>query len=203
MRTDDDFDGYLDDDSESDGGDDDNSGNVSDGHMSVDNGNDSNTDGHMSVDGGNSIESDDGESIQQKLEVAEEEVDVKGEVEVGHLVEGGGMVEGGIEVGGGHGQGRGQSRGYTCSGSSDNDGQGNTETDIIPTIPPFTGSPGCTHNMRDKSPIDFFELLIPDDLLQVVVDETNWFAQQYINTTELSCFSRVQLWEKKHTLLLR
>ena len=58
-------DGYLDDDSESDGGDD-NSGNVSDGHMSVDNGNDSNTDGHMSVDGGNSIESD-GETRQQQV----------------------------------------------------------------------------------------------------------------------------------------
>ena len=54
----DDFDGYLDEDiysrgSESDG-DEDNSGNVSDGHMSVDSGNDGNSDGHMSVDGGNS-----------------------------------------------------------------------------------------------------------------------------------------------------
>ena len=55
--------------------------------------------------------------------------------------------------------------------------------------------------MTDKSPIDFFQLLIPDDLLQVVVDETNRFAQQYINATELSRFSRVRLWEKTaHTL---
>ena len=49
-------DGYFDEESysrgsESDG--DDNSGNVSDGHMSVESGNDGNSDGHMSVDGGN------------------------------------------------------------------------------------------------------------------------------------------------------
>jgi len=50
--------------------------------------------------------------------------------------------------------------------------------------------------MTDKSPVDFFQLLIPD-LLQVVVKETNRFAQQYIDTTELSRFSRVQAWEKK------
>ena len=54
--------------------------------------------------------------------------------------------------------------------------------------------------MTDKSPIDFFQL-IPDDFLQVVVDETNLFAQQYINATELSRFSRVRLWEiTAHTL---
>jgi len=51
--------------------------------------------------------------------------------------------------------------------------------------------------MTDKSPVDFFQLLIPDDLLQVVVEETNRFAQQYIDTTELSRFSRVRAWEKK------
>ena len=51
--------------------------------------------------------------------------------------------------------------------------------------------------MTDKSPVDFFQLLIPDDLLQVVVQETNRFAQQYIDTTGLSRFSRVRAWEKK------
>ena len=55
--------------------------------------------------------------------------------------------------------------------------------------------------MTDKSPVDFFQLLIPDDLFQVVVDETNRFAQQYMNATELTCFSRVCVWEKTaHTL---
>ena len=34
-----------------------------------------------------------------KLEVAEEEVNVKGKVEVGDMVKGGGTVEGGVEVG--------------------------------------------------------------------------------------------------------
>ena len=85
--------------------------------------------------------------------------------------------------------------------SSDSDilngGQGNTGADVIPTIPSFSGSTGCTRDMTDKSPVDFFQLLIPDDLLQVVVEETNRFAQQYIDTTELSRFSRVRAWEKK------
>ena len=60
-----------------------------------------------------------------------------------------------------------------------------------PTIPPFSGSRGCTQDMTDRSPLDFFQLLVPDDLLQVVVDQTNLFARQYIDATELSRFSRV------------
>ena len=51
--------------------------------------------------------------------------------------------------------------------------------------------------MTDKSPVDLFQLLFPDDLLQVVVDLTNLFAQQYIDATELSCFSREREWEKR------
>ena len=42
--------------------------------------------------------------------------------------------------------------------------------------------------MTDKSPVEFFQLLLPDDLLQVVVDQTNLFSMQYIDTTELSRF---------------
>lgn len=51
--------------------------------------------------------------------------------------------------------------------------------------------------MTDRSPLDFFQLLVPDDLLQVVVDQTNLFARQYIDATELSRFSRVRGWEKQ------
>jgi len=67
---------------------------------------------------------------------------------------------------------------------------------VIPTIPSFTVIPGCTRDMTDKSPVDFFQLFITNNLLQVVVDETNRFALQYINTTELSRFSRARVWEK-------
>ena len=50
--------------------------------------------------------------------------------------------------------------------------------------------------MTEKSPVDFFQLFISDELLQVIVDQTNLFAQQYIDATELSRFSRVREWEK-------
>ena len=179
-----------------------------DGHMSVE-GSRSDVDGHMSVDGASGSRSDiDGRSRST------------GRVEGGRGSRRGSRGRG---RGRGRGRSRGRGRGHSAfvsgSTSSDSDGPhasrgrsrgrgsrgshrdtGNQQDRhgerIIPTIPTFSGSPGCTRDMTDKSPVDFFQLLIPDDLLQVVVDQTNLFAQQYIGATELPRFSRVREWEK-------
>ena len=181
-------------------------GESDDGHMSVE-GSRSDVDGHMSVDGASGSRSDiDGRSRST------------GRVEGGR-----GSRRGSRGRGRGRGRSRGRGRGHSAfvsgSTSSDSDGPhasrgrsrgrgsrgshrnaGNQQDRhgerIIPTIPTFSGSPGCTRDMTDKSPVDFFQLLIPDDLLQVVVDQTNLFAQQYIGATELPRFSRVREWEK-------
>ena len=75
--------------------------------------------------------------------------------------------------------------------SDNDDGQGNKGTDAIPTILSYSGSPGCTCDMTDKSPVDFFQLLIPDDLFQVVVDELRSAVHQCHRAESLLEGSRV------------
>ena len=50
--------------------------------------------------------------------------------------------------------------------------------------------------MTNKTPIDFFQLFVTDDMLEAIVEQTNLFAQQYIDSHELSRRSRVQQWAK-------
>ena len=61
-------------------------------------------------------------------------------------------------------------------------------------IPQFSGQGGCIQDMTNKSPIDFFQLFLTDDILQMVVEQTNLFAEQFIDTHELARRSRVQQW---------
>ena len=125
----------------------------------------------------------------RELKVAEQEIDVKGE----GAVKGGDVVEGGVVV-------KGAAKEATLAAAAVTMMMGKATQVLMPS---HSGSPGCTCDMTDKSPVDFFQLLIPDDLLQVVVDETNRFTQQYVNVTELTRLSRVVCGRKQHILLLR
>ena len=58
----------------------------------------------------------------------------------------------------------------------------------------FSGQGGCTQDMTNKSPIDFFQLFLTDNILQMVVEQTNLFAEQFIQSHELARHSRVQQW---------
>ena len=220
--SDNDFDGYLEDDElrDTDGGDGSGSG---DSSGTEDHGNSSNSDdidGHMNVDGGNS-DSDGSERRQQRVEGSRGRgrgSRSRGRPRGQSRGRGGAHSNDGhmsVDCGNGRGRGRGHSRGGRGLGHSTSRSpgrgnrdrragrgamdsrRGNTGADVILTIPSFSESPGCTQDMTDKSPVEFFQLLLPDDLLQVVVDQTNLFARQYIDTTELSRFSRVREWEKR------
>ena len=46
------------------------------------------------------------------------------------------------------------------------------------SIPDSIGRSGSIADMSDKSPLDFFKLLVPNDILELVVDQTSLFAQQ-------------------------
>ena len=50
---------------------------------------------------------------------------------------------------------------------------------------PFTGEPGATaladHLGADDLPVDYFKLFLTDDLLQMLVVETNKYAKQCID----------------------
>ena len=55
--------------------------------------------------------------------------------------------------------------------------------------------------MPDKTPIDLFQLLVSDVMLETVMDETKLYSQQYTATHNLGPKSRVHKWNNTpHTL---
>ena len=48
--------------------------------------------------------------------------------------------------------------------------------------------------MSNKSPIDFLQLFITDEMLHTIVEQTNLFAEQFIESQELKHRSRVLQW---------
>ena len=81
---------------------------------------------------------------------------------------------------------------HTGSDSGDNSSGNNGDEDDKREIPEFCGQLGCTQDMTNKSPIDFLQLLITDEMLEAIVVQTNLFAEQFIDKHELSSRSRVQ-----------
>ena len=49
----------------------------------------------------------------------------------------------------------------------------------------FQQPTGPSVDMNDKSLLDFFKLLVNDAMLDHIVDQTNIYAQQYIDATTL------------------
>ncbi len=85
--------------------------------------------------------------------------------------------------------------------NTDNNGDGmntddNGEGDDSESIPKFVGEAGCTQDMANKSPIDFLQLFVTDDILQAIVEQTNLFAQQFMDSHELPRRSRARQWDK-------
>ena len=44
----------------------------------------------------------------------------------------------------------------------------------------FTGVPGISATVARESPIDIFELMITDELVEIIVEQTNLYFQQNI-----------------------
>ena len=78
-------------------------------------------------------------------------------------------------------------------GGNDNSGRG---SESRRPLPEFVGTPGCTHDMTNKYPIDFFQLLITTEMLEAIVEQTNLCAQQFMDSHELTRRSRVQQWPR-------
>ena len=74
------------------------------------------------------------------------------------------------------------------SSESDEELEGGDGKDAIPS---FSGQGHCREDMNNKSPIDFLQLFLTDDLLHTIVEQTNLFADQFIETHELARRSRV------------
>ena len=74
-------------------------------------------------------------------------------------------------------------------------------TQSTSSIPEYSATQGAKQDMTNKSPVDFFRLLIPDPILQEVVDQTNLYADQFFQDANVPPKSRTQLWEStQHNL---
>ena len=74
--------------------------------------------------------------------------------------------------------------------------ESNESDDLI--LPNYSAYPGGRVDMTNKKPVDFFDLLITDDIIEKIVDETNLYANQFLeNKGELPRYSRVHVWKKK------
>ena len=66
---------------------------------------------------------------------------------------------------------------------------------------PLVNQPtGPSVDMSNKTPLDFFKLLVTDTMLDGIVEQTNLDAQQFMDATSLPPHSRVHGWSKEaHT----
>ena len=64
------------------------------------------------------------------------------------------------------------------------------------SIPDFVGRSGSIEDMSDKSPLDFFKLLVPNDILELVVDQTSLFAHQFFDKGNIPPHSRAHEWNR-------
>lgn len=73
-----------------------------------------------------------------------------------------------------------------------------------PPLVPFSGNPGLTVNIANNASIlSYFELLFDDQILRMIVQETNRYAQQYIHKTVCKEESRWKKWTETNVEELR
>ena len=65
-------------------------------------------------------------------------------------------------------------------GDDSEDGDGGDSDDNSNSLPEYTQHPGCTCDMTNEALIDFFQLFFTDGILKSIVEQTNLFAQQYM-----------------------
>jgi hypothetical protein len=61
---------------------------------------------------------------------------------------------------------------------------------------PFTGNPGIKVEIsRENKPIEYFDKFFDDSIINEIVQQTNIYAQQFVNENNLKARSRVIQWE--------
>ena len=76
-----------------------------------------------------------------------------------------------------------------------------TEIDISSQIPapprfPFTGNPGIQVNIATDDPLEFFELFFDESIISFIVEETNCYAEKYLESNQLTPSSRSFNWRE-------
>ena len=90
---------------------------------------------------------------------------------------GDGNLDGGDDSGGGSGD-----NGEGSDGSLD-DGEGRASGDgSSSVIPTFSEKVGVVPDMSEKEPVDYCQLFISDSILDNILEETNRYEQQYVES---------------------
>lgn len=64
-------------------------------------------------------------------------------------------------------------------------------------LPEFTGNPGLQLPVPDNArPIDFFKMYFTEEMIELLVEETNRFAKQYLDSQQLKAKSRSLQWKE-------
>ena len=71
------------------------------------------------------------------------------------------------------------------------------KVDSDPIVAPFTGESRMNIQLDSYEPLDFFKIFINDDLMNVIVDQTNTYAEQRLENMgpNMKPFSRMRKWE--------
>lgn len=64
----------------------------------------------------------------------------------------------------------------------------------VPVVAPFVKESKLNVNMASHEPIDYFNLFFDDEILQILVDQTNVYTDQTLQGAILSPFSRMTKW---------
>ena len=64
-------------------------------------------------------------------------------------------------------------------------------------IPTFTATPGCSHLLTDRTPLNFFHLMVSDEMLDNIVRQSCTYADQFIASHELGPRSRIHGWHRQ------
>ena len=72
--------------------------------------------------------------------------------------------------------------------------------DVASDIPEFVGQPVCTRNMSNKSPIEFFDLLVTEEMFEEIAEQTNLYANQHFEEhPDIARRSCLHYWTKEST----
>ena len=63
-------------------------------------------------------------------------------------------------------------------------------------IPDFEQPVGCAEDMTGASPLQFFQQMVTTEMLEQIVEQTNLYAQQYMESTNLLPHSRTHGWSR-------
>ena len=63
-------------------------------------------------------------------------------------------------------------------------------------IPEFDQPVGCAEDMTGASPLQFFQQMVTEEMLEKIVEQTNLYAQQYMQSTNLPPHSRAHGWSR-------